>query len=87
MDVDATAAIRRFPDRSRAIGDLVSRNDGFREMCADFATAEAELQKWRMSTDPMRDRRIDEYLVLAEELATEIAAALDEAAAVPFPKR
>jgi len=87
MNEDATAAISRFPDRNRAIRDLIARNDGFRDMCADLAVAEAELQKWRTSADPRRERRIDEYLVLVEELAVEIANTLDAAAVVPFPKR
>lgn len=87
MDEDASAAISRFPDRSHAISDLCARNEGFREMCADFATAEAELQKWRTSTDPRRDLRIGEYRVLTEELAVEIANTLAAAAVVPFPKR
>ncbi|WP_275782503.1 hypothetical protein [Pararhizobium gei] len=87
MVEDATAAIRHFPDRSRAIADLVVRDESFRDMCADFAMAQAELQKWRASTEPFRERRIGEYGILVEELAAEIAAALDAAAIVSFPRR
>lgn len=87
MDECATAAIRRFPDRGGTITELMARNEGFREMCIDFATAEAELLKWQASTDPRRGRRIEEYVVLVEELAQEIATTLDKAAVIPFPKR
>ena len=86
MGEDANAAIRRFPDRSRAISDLFVRDEGFRDMCTDFATAEAELQRWRASEDPRRERRIDEYLVLVEDLAAEIANTLDATSFAPFSK-
>ena len=87
MDEDAAAAIRRFPDRSRAISDLFARDEGFRDMCADFATAEAELQLWRTSEDPRRERRIGEYQALVEDLAVEIANTLDATSFMPFSKR
>ncbi|WP_455274199.1 hypothetical protein [Rhizobium herbae] len=86
MDEDTNAAVRRFPDRSRAIHDRAFRDEGFREMCADLVTAEAELRKWSTSADPRRERRIAEYNVLVDELAREIEAILD-ASVVPFPKR
>lgn len=86
MDEDTNAAVRRFPDRSRAINDRALRDEGFRDMCADLATAEAELRKWSMSADPRRERRIAEYNVLVDELAREIETTLD-ASVVPFPKR
>ncbi|WP_276122082.1 hypothetical protein [Pararhizobium qamdonense] len=86
MDEDTNAAVRRFPDRSRAISDRAARDEGFREMCADLATAEAELRKWSTSTVPRREQRIAEYNVLVDELAREIETTLD-ASVVPFPKR
>jgi hypothetical protein len=86
MDEDTSAAIRRLPGRSRAIIDRAARDEGFREMCADLATAEDELRKWSTSVDPVRERRIAEYDELIGELAREIQITLD-ASVVPFPKR
>jgi len=86
--VDNGAAVKtRFPTRIKAIDALLARNEGFRDMCADYATAEDELRKWRSSSDPGRESRIAEYNELVVELAAEIDAALDRAAVVPFPKR
>lgn len=87
MSRDETAACRRFPDRVLAIRALSVRDGGFREMCADLATAEAELQRWQVSGDPGRDGHMQEYRVLIDALAYEIAAALDASAIVPFRRR
>ncbi|NHT77758.1 hypothetical protein G8E10_18815 [Rhizobiaceae bacterium CRRU44] len=87
MSENETAACRRFPDRSTAIRGLSARDDGFRDMCADLATAEAELQRWQASDDPGRSGRVHEYRVLVDELTLEIAAALDASAIVPFHRR
>jgi hypothetical protein len=85
MDEDTQVAVRRFPDRSRAINDRAARDERFRDMCTDLATAEAELQKWSTSADPRRERRIAEYSVLVDELAREIETTLD-ASVIRFPK-
>jgi hypothetical protein len=87
MNQDGIAACRRFPGRSVAIRNLTARDDGFRDMCVDLATAEAELQRWRTSGASDRDARIQEYLLLIEALTLEIAAALDASAIVPFRGR
>jgi len=87
MTDKGTAVKTRFPTRVQAIDALLARNEGFRDMCADFATAEDELRKWQSSPDPNRESRIAEYNELVGELAAEIDAALDRAAVVPFPKR
>lgn len=83
---NGTAVKTRFPGRVQAIDALLARNEGFRDLCADYATAEDELRKWQSSSDPRRDSRIAEYNELVVELAAEIDAALDHAV-VPFPKR
>lgn len=84
---NGTAVKTRFPSRVQAIDALLARDEGFRDMCSDYTTAEEELRKWRSSSEQHRDARITEYSELVEELAAEIDATLDRAAVVPFPKR
>jgi len=87
MDADALAACSQFPTREKAILDLLRRDETFRELCADFATAEKELSTWTASEHPLRDHRISEFAVLVQELADEIATMLDAASVVSFPRR
>jgi hypothetical protein len=86
MDQGAYAAERRFPARKQAIEELAARDEEFRDLCIDFADAEAELQRWEQSTDPKREERCAEYAELVDDLAREIEAALDAAAIIPFRK-
>ncbi len=86
MDEHINAAVRQFPERGRAIRERAGRDETFRDLCADFSTAEDELRKWTTSADPRRERRVEEYSVLVSELALEIEAMLD-ASVVPFPRR
>lgn len=86
MDEVIGAAVRKFPERGRAIHERAGRDETFRELCADFATAEDELRKWSISADPWRDQRIEEYSVLVEELGREIEATLDSSV-IAFPRR
>ncbi|TAU84161.1 hypothetical protein [Rhizobium leguminosarum] len=81
MDEGVTAVRRQFPARIRAIDDLSSRSEDFREICRDFADAQSELEKWNVSTDPKRNERVVEYRELIAELSKEIEGALD--ASVP----
>jgi hypothetical protein len=87
MDQGTYAAERRFPARKQTIEELAARDEGFRDLCVDFADAEAELQRWEKSTGPKREERCAEYAELVGDLAREIEAALDAAAIIPFPKR
>ncbi|OJF97412.1 hypothetical protein [Pararhizobium antarcticum] len=87
MDEDALAACCRFPTRAGAIVELSVRDEEFRDLCADFATAEAELHRWRGSNHVLRDQRVSEYAVLVEALAGEIVSMLENASVVPFPRR
>lgn len=87
MDEEAIAACRRFPTRAGAIIELAARDEGFRDLCADFATAETELHKWRGSHHLLRDQRVSEYTVLVEALAGEIVSTLENASVVPFARR
>jgi hypothetical protein len=87
MHQGATAAERRFPARKQAIGELAARDEEFRDLCIDFADAEAELQRWGHATGPKREERCAEYAELVNDLAREIEVALDASAIIPFPKR
>ncbi|NTS32939.1 hypothetical protein SAMN05428967_3755 [Phyllobacterium sp. YR620] len=87
MDRGVVAAKRRFPFRGQAIEERAARDDEFRELCADFADAEVELCRWEQSTEPKRNERYAEYLQLVDDLASEIGAALDRAAIIPFHRR
>jgi hypothetical protein len=83
MDEGLVAAVRRFPDRRRAVEALAAADESFREICADFAEAQAALRRWRASASLARDRRCAEYEELVESLADEIATYLDAARAGP----
>jgi hypothetical protein len=77
MDEGLAAAARRFADRRRAVEALAAADESFRELCADFAEAQAALQRWRASASAARERRCAEYEELVEGLADEIATCLD----------
>jgi len=87
MDKGVVAAKRRFPFRGQAIEERAARDEVFRDLCIDFADAEAELQRWEHSTDQKREQRCAEYQELVDDLAREIETALDTAAIIPFHKR
>lgn len=87
MNNGVVAARRRFPFRGQAIEERAARDEQFRDLCTDFADAAAELLRWEQSREPKRDERFAEYQELVNDLAREIAAALDTAAIIPFHKR
>jgi hypothetical protein len=76
MDEGVLAAVRRFPERRRAIEALAAGDEGFRSLCVDLADAEAALAGWRASTAAVRDARCAEYRDLVEDLAREVGTAL-----------
>jgi hypothetical protein len=82
-----TSAIRLFPTRSHAIEDLAARDDEFRSICADLMDAEDALRRHQDSAAANLDRLEAQYRELIEGLATEIKAALDAAAVIPFTRR
>ena len=83
MDEGLAAAARRFPDRRSAV-EALAADESFRELCADFAEAQAALRRWRASASAARERRCAEYEELIDSLADEIATYLDAAGAGPF---
>ena len=81
MDEGLVAVVRRFPDRRRGVEVLAAADESFRGICADFAEAQAALQRWRASASTAREQRCAEYEELVAGLADEIAACLDAAGA------
>jgi hypothetical protein len=79
MDEDLVAAARWFPGRLHALEALAAADESFRSLCADFAEAEAALQRWRASASAVREQRCAEYEELVESLAGEVALYLDAA--------
>jgi hypothetical protein len=87
MDHGVLIAIQRFPARQRAIEELAARDEDFRSLCADFAEAQAALRRWEEPPSAIREKRRSEYQTLVEELAGEIAGALDATAVIPLTGR
>lgn len=79
MDKGVLAAIRRFPDRSLQIRRLALADGTFRSLCGDFGEAEEALAHWSQTSSPQAALRQSEYRGLMEELAFEIAAAVEVA--------
>jgi len=87
MGYDAGFAKSCFPARASSIDALAARDEDFRELCNDLATAETLRLDWENSLDPRRDERYAECVELVESLRIEIEAVLDRAAVVTFPRR
>ncbi|WP_349437243.1 hypothetical protein [Pararhizobium sp. A13] len=79
-------ARRCFAARVALVDELAARDEGFRDLCCDFATADELRQAWETSTEPERDERHAECVELVESLRAEIEAALDNASVVRFPR-
>ena len=88
MDEGVLAAVRRFPERQRAIEALAARDEDFRSLCADLADAKTALGRWEVSPDAVRDERCSEYRAIVDDLGKEIEAVLDAVAgpARPHPE-
>jgi hypothetical protein len=83
-DTDAISLV--VLKRGKEIEQLSARSESFRDLCADFATAEEVLREWKVSSAPESKERRAEYRQLVLELGQEIEMALDAAIVVPFPK-
>jgi len=73
-----------FAWRAKVVEDLALRNEGFRELCDDFAIANNEKARWERSREAERAERMAEYQELIESMRAEIEQELDRAAIVPF---
>jgi len=69
-------AIERFPELAASIQDRFQDDEGFREICRDYAETLEALQRWQASDSPQRAARIEEYRGLARGLEIEIVAVL-----------
>jgi hypothetical protein len=79
MDEGVRAAVRRFPERQRAIERLAAADEDFRSLCVDLVDAETALVGWQASTAAVREARCAEYQGLVEDLAREVEATLGAA--------
>ncbi|TCL71348.1 hypothetical protein [Rhizobium sp. BK251] len=86
MSEDVGLAKRYFANRAKLIDDLAARDEDFRDLCRDFATAEELRETWARSPAPERDERYAECAELVESLRIEIETALDNTAIIPFPR-
>lgn len=84
MGHDVDFAKQCFPTRASLIDELAARDESFRDLCYDFATADELRQTWETASDPERNERHAEFVELVDSLRQEIQAALDNAAVVPF---
>lgn len=86
MGYDVCFAKQCFPSRSSLIDELAARDENFRDLCDDFATADHVRLNLEKETGADRDERLSEYVELVNSLRDEIETALDNAAVVPFPR-
>ena len=77
---------KRFADRQLLLGRLIADDPDFAEICENCRLAAAAELRWR-DREGETSAKAAEYAVIAEELAREIEAALDEAEARIAAKR
>ena len=68
MNCGLPRVIERFPQLAASIQDRFQDDEGFREMCRDYADALEALQRWEASDSPQRAARVEEYRELDAEL-------------------
>ncbi|MBY3095185.1 hypothetical protein HFO72_31085 [Rhizobium laguerreae] len=81
---DVSLAKSRFPLRAHVIELLARRNESFRELCRDFATADQLCQTLTGCADPSNAVQHAEFVQLVEDLRGEIADAIANASVVPL---
>lgn len=86
MGYDVCFAKQCFPSRVALIDELAARDENFRDLCDDFATADHVRLNLEKGSTPDRDERLAEYQELVKTLRDEIEATLDNASVVPFPR-
>lgn len=78
------AAVGRFPRHVDQIRSLMERDENFRIMCEDLASAERAVLAVNHLSSAVRDERRQEFLQLAHDLATEIQRTLSQIKFIPF---
>ncbi len=73
------ALLERFPERELEVRRLCARDEGFRCACEDYEVAVKALRHWER--DENNAIQVAEYRQLADEIAAEIVARLDDASA------
>jgi hypothetical protein len=69
-------AMARFSAHATSIQDRFHADQGFREICSDYAETIEALQRWEASRGPHKAARVEEYRELAQALEVEIETAL-----------
>ena len=77
LPVDMDHLLSRFPGESAVLARLLAVDDGFRNVCEDYALAEITLARLERLQGPQELPRIAEYRQLVTELAGEIAKAIE----------
>ena len=77
LPVDMDQLLSRFPGESAVLARLLAVDDGFRNVCEDYALAEITLARLEQLQGPQELPRIAEYRQLVRELAGEIAKAIE----------
>jgi hypothetical protein len=78
------AAALRLPAKVREIKDLLAKDENFRSICDDLATAEIALGRVDQMPEALRAERRREYESLVESLTAEIEDALRRAKVIPI---
>lgn len=76
MDPGMAPVMKRFPEHATSIQVHFHADQGFREMCSDYADTLQALQHWQASRGPYKAARVEEYRELARALEFEIVTTL-----------
>ena len=68
-----------FPGHERLIDRAYPDDPTFRELCDDYVSCAAALERWKQSNGDKSSPRSEEYSELLAELAAEVEAWLDAA--------
>ena len=87
MNTGLQAAIRRFPDFSTEIEELIRRDEDFGSLCSDLSAAEAALESVDQLAPALRAERRAECQGWIEALTAEIREVLASANVVSISRR
>jgi hypothetical protein len=69
--------MKRFPDKSDDLSELMAENQGFLDLCEDYEVCVNALRYWEKSKESVAEDRINEYRIIARALEEEITQALN----------